>query len=188
MNLVSLPQIRMHSTFIQIGLQTEKSIQQIEQPKAIQSIKQPQAIVNMKVIPGQLTIDQTEAWAQMDIKPISVRTAEFAQEGKKKVLEGMARRVQQGNEMMHIERGGKVFQAIAKENGENPPKQFNIGWIPSPFSVKMHYEQAKVQFNVQTQKPIIDVQVRKPIHEYTPGDVKVDILRKNSLKIDFVND
>ncbi len=46
----------------------------------------------MKVIPGQLTIDQSEAWAQMDIKPISQRTAENAQKGKQKVLEGMARR------------------------------------------------------------------------------------------------
>ncbi len=61
---------------------------------------------------------------------------------------------------MHIERGGNAIAAHAKENGKLPQKQFNIGWIPSPFSVKMHYEQAKVQFDVQTQKPIIDVQVR----------------------------
>ena len=47
----------------------------------------------MKSSPGQLTIDQTEAWAQMDIKPISQRTAENAQEGKQKALEGIARRV-----------------------------------------------------------------------------------------------
>ena len=89
---------------------------------------------------------------------------------------------------MHIERGGNVVAAHAKENSELQKKQFNVGWIPSPFSVKMHYEQAKVQFNVQTQKPIIDVQVRHPIHDYTPGRVIVGVSQKNSLEIDFVNE
>ena len=116
----------------------------------------------MQVIPGQLTIDQSEAWAQMDIKPISQRTAENAQEGKQKALEGLARRAREGDDLMHIERGGNAIAAHAKENGKFMQKQTGLGWIPSPFSVKMHYEQAKVQFDVQTQKPIIDVQVRQP--------------------------
>lgn len=184
---MQLPQIRMQSTFIQTSIHTEDPVQRIEQPKATQSIKQPNAIVNMKVNPGQLTIDQTEAWAEMDIKPISQRTAEYAQEGKRKLLEGMSRRSRQGDALMHIERGGNVIAAHAKENGTRPQKQFNVGWIPSPFSVKMHYEQAKVQFNVQTQKPIIDVQIRKPIHDYTPGDVTVSVSQKNSLQIDFIS-
>ena len=89
---------------------------------------------------------------------------------------------------MHIERGGNVTAAHAKENSERPPKQFNVGWIPTPFSVKMHYEQAKLQIDVTAQKPIIDVQVRQPILDYTPGSVTVNVSRKNSLKIDFVNE
>ena len=185
---MQLPQIRMQSTFIQTSIQIEDPVQRIEQPKAIQSIEQPKAIVNMKSAPGQLTIDQSEAWAQMDIKPISQRTAEFAQEGKQKALEGLARRARQGDDLMHIERGGNPITAHVKENSARPPKQFNVGWIPSPFSVKMHYERAKMQFDVQTQKPIIDVQIRKPIHDYTPGDVSVSVSRKNSLQIDFINE
>lgn len=184
---MQLPQIRMQSTFIQTSLQIDDPVQRIEQPKAIQSIEQPKAIVDMKTIPGQLTIDQTEAWAEMDIKPISQRTAENAQMGKQKVLEGMARRSRQGDDLMHIERGGNVIAVHAKENGTRPQKQFNVGWIPSPFSVKMHYEQAKVQFNVQTHKPMIDVQIRKPIHDYTPGNVTVSVSQKNSLQIDFIS-
>ena len=171
---MQLPQIRMQSTFIQTDYKLTDPVQRIEQPNAIQSIEQPKAIVNMDVIPGKLTIDQSEAWAQMDIKPISQRTAENAQEGKQKALEGMARRARQGDDLMHIERGGNVIAAHAKENSERSYKNnLILGWIPSPFSVKMHYEQAKVQFDVQIQKPIIDVQISKPIHDYTPGDVSV---------------
>ena len=52
----------------------------------------------------------------------------------------------------------------------------------------MHYEQSKVQFDVQTQKPIIDVQISKPIHDYTPGSVTVSVSQKNSLQIDVINE
>ncbi len=77
---------------------------------------------------------------------------------------------------------------MQKKIAHVPQKQTGLGWIPSPFSVKMHYEQAKVQFDVQTQKPIIDVQVNKPIHDYTPGDVSVSVSQKNSLQIDVINE
>ena len=183
-----LPQIRIQSTFIQTSLQIEDPVQRMEQPKAIQTIEQPQAIVNMKSAPGQLTIDQSEAWAQMDIKPIFQRTAENAQSGKQKALEGLARRAIEGDDLMHIERGGNPIAVHAKENGRFIQKQTGLGWIPSPFSVKMHYEQSKVQLDVQTQKPIIDVQVSKPIHDYTPGNVSVSVSQQNSLQIDVINE
>lgn len=185
---MQLPQIRIQSSFIQTSIDITNPVQRIEQPKASQSIEQPKAIVNMKSSPGQLTIDQSEAWAQMDIKPISQRTAENAQDGKRKALEGLARRAQEGDDLMHIERGGNSIVAHAKENGKFIQKQTGLGWIPSPFSVKMHYEQSKVQFDVQTQKPIIDVQVNKPIHEYTPGDVNISVSGQNSLEIDFITE
>ena len=185
---MQLPQIRMQSTFMQTSIQIEDPVQRIQQPKAIQSIEQPQAIVNMKSAPGQLTIDQSEAWAEMDIKTISQCTAEFAQEGKQKALEGLARRARKGDDLMHIERGGNPIAAHFKENSARPQKQVELGWIPSPFSVKMHYEQSKVQFDVQTRKPIIDVQINKPVHDYTPGDVSVSVSQKNSLQIDVMNE
>ncbi|MFJ8246272.1 DUF6470 family protein [Peribacillus asahii] len=182
-----MQQIRMQSTFIQIGLTIEDPVQRMEPSKVIQSIEQPQATLHIERTPGRLTIDQAEAWEQMDIKHIFQRTAELAQEGKQKVLEGIARRSRQGDDMMHIERGGNVLGAHAKQNSERPTKQFNIGWIPSPFSVKTHYEQAKLNIEAQTHKPVIDVQIQKTIHDYTPGSVKMNVTQENSLNIDVVN-
>ena len=40
----------------------------------------------------------------------------------------------------------------------------------------------------KSQKPIIDVQVNKPIHDYTPGNVSVSVSQKNSLQIDVINE
>ncbi|USK69976.1 DUF6470 family protein [Peribacillus asahii] len=185
---MQLPQIRMQSTFIQLDIQSESPVQRITRSAPVQSIQQSKAVVNMKTTPGKLTIDQSEAWADMDIKPISQRTAEYAQKSKQKALEGIARRSRQGDELMSIEKGGNVIAAHAKENSARPQKQFNVGWIPSPGSVKMHYERAKLQFDVQTNKPIIDVEFKQPTHDYTPGHVSFSVSQKNSLTIDVVNE
>lgn len=182
---MQLPQIRLQSTFINTGLQIQQPVQQIEQPQAKQSIQQPQAILEMETIPGKLTIDQTKAREDMDLKSIGRRIEEFAQNGYQDWLKGLERRATQGNELMKIENGGNPIASQAKENGQKPIVPFNIGWIPSHFSVKIQYEPAKVNINAKPQKPIIDAEIRKPIHEYTPGKTSVEVTEKNSLDVDF---
>lgn len=184
---MNLPQIRMESVFIQLGLQIDKPIQSIEQPKATQTIEQPKANMDFRTTPGKLTIDQTEARADMDLKSIRQRIKEFAENGYQDFLEGMARRREQGDELMKIEKKGNPLIEQAVINGNKREKQFNIGWIPSHFSVKIHYEPAKVETKIEPQKPIIETKINRPIHEYKPGKVNMFIERWNSLKIDFVN-
>lgn len=184
---MQIPQIRLQSTFMRTGLQIQQPIQQIEQPQAQQSIQQPQAVLEIETTPGRLTIDQTKAREDMDLKSIRKRIEEFAQNGYQDWLKGLERRAVQGNELMKIENGGNPLASQAKENGEKPMLPFNIGWIPSYFSVKIQYEPAKVNINVKPQKPIIDAEIRKPIHEYTPGKTNVEVIEKNSLDVDFEN-
>ena len=99
----------------------------------------------------------------------------------------MARRSQQGDELRHIENGGNELASQAKHNSDGPEKQFNLGWIPSHFSVKLDYQPAQVDIDVTPQKPNINVQVNRPTHEYTPGNTEVEVLQRNSLDIDFIN-
>lgn len=181
-----LPQIRMESTFARLGLQIEKPVQRLEQPKADISMQQPKAILQMEMTPGKLSIDQTKAWNDMDLKSVRKRVEEFAQLGYQDCLEGMARRAQQGDELMKIEHKGNVIQAQAKENSERPYKQLHLGWIPSLFSVDIHYEPGTLTLEAEAQNPIVDVQINKPIHDYTPGKVSPYIEEWNSLDIDFV--
>ncbi len=184
---MNVSQIRLESNFIRMGLKIEKPVQEIEQPSAIQSIQQPKAILEIETIPGKLTIDQTKAREDVDLKSIRRRVEEFAQNGYEDWLKGIERRASQGTELMKIENGGNPIAYQAKENSEGPPKQFNIGWIPSHNSVKIQYEPAKVNIEAQPQKPKIDVEIRKPIHHYTPGKVRTEIIEKNRLSIDFIN-
>lgn len=181
------PQIRLQSTFAQIELQIQKPVQKIEQPKAELSIEQPKAELMMQRAPGRLTIDQRQAREDMDLKSVARRTEEAAQLGRQDWLAGLARVAQDGNEMMRIEHGGGAIARQAKRNSEGPPKEFNIGWIPSHFSVKINYEPGSVDIQWQEHKPNIDVEINKPVHEYTPGTTQVNMANYSSLDIDFEN-
>lgn len=181
-----LPQIRLESTFIKTGLQIQKPVQKIEQPKADLSIQQPKADLEINTVPGKLSIDQSEARAEYGYKSAPRVIAEAAQKARQALLEGIERRASEGAQLMKIENKGNPIPQIAEANLFKE-KQFGIGWIPSHGSVKLHYTPADVQVKVTPRQPIIDSQIRKPIHEYTPGDVSVYVEQENSLKIDFVN-
>ncbi|QFT90647.1 hypothetical protein FIU87_18545 [Bacillus sp. THAF10] len=181
------PQIRLQSTSAQTQLHIQKPTQEIQQPKAELSIEQPKPELTINRTPSKLTIDQTQAREDMDLKSVGRRIEEAAQFGYQDWLEGLSRVAQDGNELMRIENGGGAIVRQAKRNSEGPEKQFNIGWIPSHFSVKINYEPSSVDIQWQERRPIIDAQINKPTHHYTPGSTEVKLANYASLDIDFEN-
>ncbi|MBD8004670.1 DUF6470 family protein [Bacillus norwichensis] len=182
-----MPQIQMESVKGQIGIRTIPASQSIEQPKVIVEIQQPPAEMQIEKTSSKLTIDQTKAWEDMNLKSLPRVMEEFAQEGRSKAMEGTARRAEEGDELMRIENGGNPMPGIAKRNSERPEASFNIGFIPSPFSVKLNYEPAILNIQWMRREPIIQVQPQKPIIDYQSGKVDIFMEREPSLKIDFIN-
>lgn len=182
---MNVPQIRLQSISAQISIHTNKGQHTIEQPKAELSIEQPKADLSIETTPSILTIDQTEAWADMDLKHVSRRIKEAAQQGYQDALAGIARRAEEGEQLKRIEDGGNPLADIAKKNSQKPIYPFNVGFIPSAGSVKIQYEPAKVNIDVKPNKPIIDASINKPIINYQPGKVEVELERRNELFIDF---
>lgn len=165
--MMQIPQIRLQSTSMKIGLNIEQPVQQIEQKAADQSIEQPQAILEIRTAPGKLTIDQSQAREDMDLKSLSKRVEEFARQGYQDSLAGMARRAQQGTELRHIEKGGNALAEQARQNSKGPEKQFNLGWIPSHFSVKLDYQPAQVEIEATAQKPSLMLEsIDRTIHTH----------------------
>ncbi|MFC3886530.1 DUF6470 family protein [Bacillus songklensis] len=184
---MQLPQIRLESTNARIKLNIEKPVQEIQQPQAELSIEQPAAELNIERTPSKLTIDQTKAREDMDLKHISRRIEEAAQQGYQDWLDGLERRAQDGDELMRIENGGDAIAEQAKRNSEPPIYDFNIGWIPSANSVQISYDPGKVDIQWKQNKPIINARVNKPILNYEPGKTNVELARYASLKVDFEN-
>ncbi|MBS4174162.1 DUF6470 family protein [Bacillus sp. FJAT-49736] len=184
---MNLPQIRLQSTAAQIEINTTPAQQSMEQPGPDLDIQQPPAELHIDRTPGQLTIDQSQARADMDLKSISQRWRDIAQKGHQDSLNGIARRAQEGNELMKIENKGNTIVNISKRNSERPTYDINIGFIPSAGSVKEHFEPAKVDIQWDLKKPINNSKPRKPIIDYKPGNVNVSMKQYQELKIDFVN-
>lgn len=184
---MQVPQIRIQSQQALISINQPRADVQIQQPKATQHIEQPHAIVEMRTTPSKLTIDQTQAWHDMDLKSAKVRIEEAAQKGKQKVLEGIARRANQGEQLMKIEQGGNPIASQAVQNGHRKEKQFNIGWIPSHFAVKTDYQPSEVEINITPQKPIIDNRANKPVIQAQQGQVNTSLRQQADLTIDFEN-
>ncbi|MFS0559819.1 DUF6470 family protein [Terribacillus sp. 179-K 1B1 HS] len=182
---MQLPQIRIQSQQAKISLQTTDATVGIQQPGAEQTIRQPEAEVTMHTTPSKLTIDQTQAWNDMDLKSVFKRTEEFAEHGKKSYLEGIARRVQEGKEMMKIEKGGDPIVSQAKRIYERKIKEFGIGWIPSHFAVKIDYQPSELDINVKINAPEIKNTAQKPQYNYQPGQVHTGMKQYQSLKVDF---
>ncbi|NHM29966.1 DUF6470 family protein [Neobacillus terrae] len=182
-----LPQIRLESTNAAIQITTQNAKVEIEQPPADLNIQQPQADMEINRTPSRLTIDQTKARADVDLKSTPQRISEAAQKGQQDLLEGIARRAQEGDELMRIENGGKPIADQAKKHSFLPEHEFRLGWIPSIGSVQINYDPGKLDIQWKVNRPVINVQNNKPILNYYPGKVETSLKDYPSIKTDFVN-
>ncbi|WP_113930732.1 DUF6470 family protein [Bacillus sp. P14.5] len=182
---MNFPQIRLQSSPASITIQTTPGRMEIQQPPAELDIQQPKAIMDIETTPGRLTIDQTEAWADMNIKSVFRMAAENAQEGQQTALEATGSAAQDGDELMMIENGGGAIASQAKRNGEPPIYEFNIGWIPRHGSVKIQYDPASVKINAHPQEVINNTRIQKPVIEFERSQVEVNLKQHQTLDIDF---
>lgn len=184
---MKLPQIRLESQQARISITTTSPRQTIEQPEAELDIQNPKIEMEIHRTPSKLTIDQTKAWEDMDLKHIFRRIEEYADNGYQDWLNGLARMAEQGNELMKIEDGGNPIATQAKSNSESPVKEFNVGWVPSHFSVKIDYNPGKVDIEWKAQPAVNNSKPKKPIVDYKPGNVNIEMEQKANVKVDFEN-
>ncbi|OZU88798.1 hypothetical protein CIL03_10970 [Virgibacillus indicus] len=182
-----LPQIRIDSQMAKIQIQQTAGKQEIQQPNAKISIQQPQAEISMTTTPSKLQIDQTQAWEDMNLMHITKRNDKFARAGLQDLQAGMARRAQQGSELMKIENKGNPIASQAIANGYRAKQSLGIKFIPSRFAVKTSYQPSEVQIDVQTNKPVIEATIRKPEHIYKQGSVDISMQQYQQLEIDYIN-
>ncbi|QED49599.1 DUF6470 family protein [Cytobacillus dafuensis] len=184
---MQLPQLRMQSQTAQLGMDISPPVQSIEQPAAQLDLQQPAAEMYINRISTRLTIDQTAAWESMGIKSAFRSIEENAAQAYQDVLAGMERRSFEGDELMRIENGGNVIANQAERNGEDPIYDFNIGFIPPNFSVKIHFTPGQLNIQWKTNQVINQTRPQKPIIDYQKGDITYRMKQHPSLKIDVVN-
>ncbi|MFY3791554.1 DUF6470 family protein [Ureibacillus sp. MALMAid1270] len=183
---MNIPKLQIQTTDAKIGLNIRQPVQRIEQLKAELDLQQPNAKLSVETTKSKLSIDAFEARESMGYKNTRSRTAEIAQQSIQEGLEGIARRALEGNDLMRIENGGNPIVQHAKSRGRQLYSSLNIKFIPQAGSVEVNYEPSKVDINIEPQKVINNTKINKPIHQYTPGSVKVEMLQYPSIKIDWL--
>jgi hypothetical protein len=183
---MNLAQIRIQSQPGLIEINSTSGQQSIEQPGPTLDIQQPPVEMHIERTPSHLTIDQSQAWADMHMENPIQFNMNIAQQAIQDCMKGTQRRVQEGDELMRIENGGSPIAAIAKRNSEKT-SDFTMGAMPSYGSVKIQYEPSKVDITWDIHKPINNSKANAPIIQYQPGNVSVQLKQSPSVKIDFVN-
>lgn len=181
---MNIPQLHIQTTRGILGLQIDKPIQEIEQPSATIQLEQPAAILEMSTTKPILSLDTSAVREDVDLKSILRRIDEYAQIGKQGALEGTARRVQEGQQLAQIENGGNTIAEIAKQNTSPSPAPLAIRFVADRTKIQMSFQQGALNMNVTPQKPTLDVQINKPIHNYTPGKVSGSMEQYPSIQID----
>jgi hypothetical protein len=176
----------MEATYARLAISTTPARLDITQPPAELTIEQPPAEMNIASVPARLTIDQSRAWAAMNNKHVFEFIRDGAEDGRQAVLNYIARTASQGDELMRIENGGNPIVDQAVVNSEAPPLEFNIAFVPPPFSVKIGYEPGRLDIDWRIQPPRIDVKRHEPIIRYQRGAVRIDLAQRPSLHIDVV--
>jgi len=182
-----VPQIRLEQTFAKLGLNIQKSVQEIRQPRAEMSIKQEPAQLQISQRQGVLTIDSSEAQSNIDLRGPLRRSRDNAEYGYQKWLEAIAFISQSGDRLAAIERKGNPIAEISFEEStiyENT-EIIAAGSLTGD-GIEIRFEPKKPVIEVQVRGSKIEVKVNKPIHQYTPGKVSGQITQWNTLKIDFV--
>lgn len=184
MTLLNIPQLQIQTTRGILGLQITKPIQEIEQPRPTMDLQQPAAILEISTTSPQLSIDTTEARADLDLKSVRRRIEEHAQRGQQGAMEGIARRAQEGQEMLRIENGGNAIVELSKRNGTPPPAPLGIRFVGDRSKVQVSIQPGTTNIQATPQKVVNDSQINKPIHQYTPGKVTGVMEQEPSIQID----
>lgn len=184
---MQLPQIRMQSQMAKIEITQLPGKINIEQRKADVSIEQPHAEVTIRSTPGKLTIDQSQAWEDMNLMSTPRLIETKGQEAYAIASEGTGRRAEQGDQIMKIENDGEPLINQAIINGHDQMKFIGIKYIPSPFSVNIQYEPGELHLSAQANKPVIHVQANKPELTYDHGSIAIGIRQYAELDINFIN-
>lgn len=183
---MNVPQIRMSQTFARIGLDRTPPQQEIRQPQAQLNMRQEPAKLIIDRTPASLEIDTTEARAAIDMKSVFRRSDDFSNWGYQDLLEGIARRAQEGDRLRSIESGENAITGIAYDNSHPPRREFPVTTLYGPDSVRIRFDPAQLDIRWERGGVQYDPVTPAVEHRYTPGKVEVYLAQKNSLTIDFI--
>ncbi|WP_456277629.1 DUF6470 family protein [Bacillus sp. AK128] len=184
---MNIPSLRYHINNAQIGMNHSRPNTEIRQREADLRIDVKEGNFQIKTTPGQLEIDQSQAFKDVGIMDVFERTEQFVSKAKGQWYEGVARIAREGNQMMKIENGGNAIPRIAKQNSQPNIKQAGLGYLPSShFAVKINIEPTKVDINIEPNKVQIDSKTNPPQFKYNRWEIDTYLKQEPFIDIEYI--
>ncbi|MGJ9385221.1 DUF6470 family protein [Salipaludibacillus sp. CF4.18] len=180
-----------------IQIQTQDAVTGMQQQRPPLSIKQRPAdmqieqelgsTLSISTTASKLYIDQTEAFADANLKSIFRRNEEFVAKAQQTASQYVAKTAQQGEMLKKIENGTNAIPQIAQQNGTREPKQYNLAMVPEHMGkVKIDFQPAEVSIQSNWQKPKIHVQKNEPEITVPRWETNIYVQQKNSIQFDVI--
>ncbi len=181
---MQLPSLSIQTTPAKIGIQTQNASLDIHTAPADLSIEQPTPELNITSKPARVMIDSTQAWNNLNLKSAFVRIKEAAENGHQAVLEGIARRVQEGDQLMHIDRKSNAIKQIAEQHAFQSDGGYDTGSVPPSEAVQITVEPGELNIEASAHQPVFNVQTHAPDISYTPGNVSIYLTQHPDITIE----
>lgn len=171
-----------------INIQQQRPTLSIRQRPADMQISQDLAgSLRISTTASQLFIDQTEAFADADLKSPLRRVEEFAARARQNVLQYVAKTAQQGEMLKKIEHGTDAIPRVAQQKGAREPKQYTFAAVPKHMGkVKVDYRPSEVNIQIDWAKPNIRFRKNDPEIHFPKWETSVYLQQKNNIQFDVV--
>jgi hypothetical protein len=176
-----IPQIDIRQTFGQIDIRTQPARWDIQTRPAEWRIEAPQAELDIHSVPADIEIDQTQAFADEDLRtPLEFLRHEAAL-AKQAAAEGVAETAQWGLRFLHIERGDAFPEWVMRYR--NRQRDIEPALVPRPFSVKVHVRLGGVEVHARVQPVHVEADFPACHIRATAPVVQVSLAQKPSVTI-----
>ncbi|MDV2684291.1 DUF6470 family protein [Alkalihalophilus lindianensis] len=176
------------STNAYVGLKSNRPHPHIKQHQADLQIRQTHTgIIEISTKASELFIDQTEAFADANLKTALRLANDFYSSSTAKVAEHMTKKRQEGDQMMKIENGFGAFARLAKSNTQSSPSQLHVVNMPrSMDQTKIHFQPSQISFNVPRHVADISINRREPDIQMPKWQTDTYLRQKNSISFQAV--
>lgn len=183
---MSWPRLEMHQQGLKIDWNVLRPSYTFQPGKAEVQISQTPAKMTLNPTPSRLSIDQSECWADMDLKHISRRIAEEAADGKRAVLEYIGKTAEEGTQLRSIEHKGDVLRNLAMQARIMPEYNIQYSNVPENFSLRIDVLPGELNMDWQRGGVNVDVKTIPYSQNYEMGKIDYYVKQKNELTIDVV--
>lgn len=178
---MSVGQINITQTFARLEWETLPPTYTFEPAHTTITIdKQPVELI-LNRTPPMLRIDQSQCWADMDLKNVFQRIAEAAEDGKQQVLKYIEKATLDGEQLGAIGNPGNVIYNQALGHKLIPKQSLQYGNVPENFSLRYECIPGELNIDWKPGEIKIDVQTVPFKHSYEKGKILYAMQRKNEL-------